>query len=115
MAALAYNRPAEFHPPSPGSAPMNPAPDLSRRSFLKAFATKQYKELLGRKDVDAVIIATPDHWHVPMTIDACAAAKDVYVEKPLTHSLAEGRPVIEAQNRHQRIVQVGTQQRSMPQ
>jgi predicted dehydrogenase len=80
-----------------------------------AFATKQYKELLDRKDIDAVLIGSPDHWHVPMTIDACAAGKDVYVEKPLTHNLDEGRAVIEAQTRHSRIVQVGTQQRSMPQ
>jgi predicted dehydrogenase len=79
----------------------------------KAFSTKHYKELLERKDLDAVLIGTPDHWHVPMTIDACAAGKDVYVEKPLTHSLAEGAPVIEAVKKYKRIVQVGTQQRSM--
>src|SRR5438132_3722193 len=81
----------------------------------KAFATKHYNEILERKEIDAVLIASPDHWHVPMTVDACAAGKDVYVEKPLTHNLAEGRAVIEAQNKHKRIVQVGTQQRSMPQ
>ena len=81
----------------------------------KAFATKHYQEILNRQDIDAVLIASPDHWHVPMTIDACAAGKDVYVEKPLTHNLAEGKAVIEAQNQHERIVQVGTQQRSMPQ
>jgi len=80
----------------------------------QAFSTKQYPELLARKDIDAVLIATPDHWHVPITIDACAAGKDVYVEKPLTHDLSEGAAVIEAQNKHKRIVQVGTQQRSMP-
>lgn len=79
-----------------------------------AFATKDYHELLARKDVDAVLIGSPDHWHVPMTIDACAAGKDVYVEKPLTHTIAEGQPVIDAQNKHRRIVQVGMQQRSMP-
>src|ERR1700687_5680296 len=73
----------------------------------KAFATKHYPEILSRKDIDAVLIASPDHWHVPMTVDACAAGKDVYVEKPLTHNLAEGKAVIEAQNHHQRIVQVG--------
>jgi len=81
----------------------------------KAFTSRSYKEILDRKDIDAVLIGTPDHWHVPMTIDACAAGKDVYVEKPLTHTLAEGKAVIEAQNKHNRIVQVGTQQRSMPQ
>ncbi|HEY4310397.1 MAG TPA: Gfo/Idh/MocA family oxidoreductase [Pirellulales bacterium] len=80
-----------------------------------AFATKDYRALLDRPDIDAVLIATPDHWHVPITVDACAAGKDVYVEKPLTHELSEGAAVIEAQNKHQRIVQVGMQQRSMPQ
>jgi predicted dehydrogenase len=80
----------------------------------KAFATKAYKEVLDRKDIDAVLIATPDHWHVPITLDACAAKKDVYVEKPLTHDLSEGKAVIEAQKKHDRVVQVGTQQRSMP-
>jgi len=80
----------------------------------QALITKDYHEVLSRKDIDAVIIASPDHWHVPMTVDACAAGKDVYVEKPLTHSIAEGPAVIEAQNKHQRIVQVGMQQRSMP-
>ena len=80
----------------------------------KAFALGHYREILDRKDVDAVLIGTPDHWHVPITVDSCNAGKDVYVEKPLTHDPAEGRAVIEAQNKNQRIVQVGTQQRSMP-
>jgi predicted dehydrogenase len=80
-----------------------------------AFTTKRYQDIFDRKDIDAVLIGTPDHWHSPLTIAACEAGKDVYVEKPLTHSLAEGKAVIEAQNKHNRIVQVGTQQRSMPQ
>jgi predicted dehydrogenase len=78
------------------------------------FVTKHYPDLLSKKDIDAVLIASPDHWHVPMTVDACTAGKDVYVEKPLTHDLSEGPAVIAAQNDHKRIVQVGTQQRSMP-
>jgi predicted dehydrogenase len=80
----------------------------------KAATFRDYRELLGRKDIHAVLIASPDHWHVPMTIDAMAAGKDVYVEKPLTHNLSEGRTILEAQARHKRVVQVGTQQRSMP-
>ena len=80
-----------------------------------AFATKVHHELLARSDVDAVIIAAPDHQHVPLTIDACEAGKDVYCEKPLTHEVSEGQAVVDAQNRHHRVVQVGTQQRSMPQ
>ncbi len=78
------------------------------------FTTRYHEELLARKDIDAVLIGSPDHWHVPHTIAACEAKKDVYVEKPLTHSLEEGEIVIKAQNDHKRIVQVGTQQRSMP-
>ncbi len=65
----------------------------------KAIATKHYRELLDRKDIDAVLIGSPDHWHVPMAVDACKAGKDVYVEKPLTHDPAEGAAIIEAQNR----------------
>src|SRR5438105_7329973 len=80
-----------------------------------AFATKRYEDVLDRKDIDAVLIGTPDHWHAPLTVAACATGKDVYVEKPLTHSAGEGKAVVEAQNKHNRIVQVGTQQRSMPQ
>src|SRR5262245_17044061 len=81
----------------------------------KALATKQYKEVLDRKDIDAVLVGSPDHWHVPMTVDAMAAGKDVYVEKPLTHGRAEGKLVLEARRKYDRVVQVGTQQRSMPQ
>jgi predicted dehydrogenase len=80
----------------------------------KAFSTKHYKEVLDRKDIDAVLIGTPDHWHVPLTIEAVAAGKDVYVEKPLTHELSEGKKILEAVNKSKQIVQVGTQQRSMP-
>jgi predicted dehydrogenase len=79
------------------------------------FGTKDYRAVLDRKDIDAVLIGAPDHQHAPLTIAACEAGKDVYVEKPLTHDVSEGQAVIEAQNRHKRIVQVGTQQRSMPQ
>ena len=61
-----------------------------------------------------MLIGSPDHWHVPMTIDAVAAGKDVYVEKPLTHELAEGEKVIDAVEASKQVVQVGTQQRSMP-
>src|SRR5262245_21176579 len=89
--------------------------DLARKiADPKALATKKYKELLARKDIDAVLIGSPDHWHVPMTINAVAAGKDVYVEKPLTHKVEEGKQVLEAVERSRKIVQVGTQQRSMP-
>jgi predicted dehydrogenase len=73
-----------------------------------------YKRLLEDKSLDAVIVATPDHWHAQMTIDAVEAGKDVYVEKPLAHTIADGYRMIEATRRTKRIVQVGMQRRSWP-
>ena len=73
-----------------------------------------FRRLLDRKDIDAVIIATPDHWHAIQTILACDAGKDVYVEKPLSVAVAEGRRMVQAARRGNRVVQVGTQRRSSP-
>jgi len=71
-----------------------------------------YRKLLERKDIDAVVISTPDHWHAMATIHACQAGKDVYCEKPLSLTIAEGRQMVEAARKHKRIVQTGSQQRS---
>ena len=71
-----------------------------------------YRKLLEDKDIDAVIVATNGHWHVLPTIHACQAGKDVYVEKPLGTSIGEGRAAVEAAKKYDRIVQIGTQQRS---
>ena len=79
-----------------------------------ATTTKVYAELLADKTIDAVLIASPDHQHVPMTIAALAAGKDVYVEKPVTHDAAEGAVLIAAAAKSKAVVQVGMQQRSMP-
>ncbi len=73
---------------------------------------KDFRRILDRKDVDAVLVATPDHWHALPTVLACQAGKDVYVEKPLATSIDEGRAMLEAAKRHNRIVQMGTQWRS---
>lgn len=73
-----------------------------------------YRRMLDRKDLDAVVIATPDHWHALPTIDACSAGKDVFVEKPLSLTVAEGRKMVDAARRHNRVVQTGSQQRSDP-
>jgi predicted dehydrogenase len=71
-----------------------------------------YRELLGRSDIDAVVIGSPDHWHVPMTVDAVSAGKDVYVEKPVSHSIEEGEVLRKAVEASGRVVQTGYQQRS---
>ena len=73
---------------------------------------KDYRKLLDDKNVDAVAIATPDHWHALMFIDACHAGKDVYVEKPFSLTVHEGRRMVETAERTKRIVQVGLQRRS---
>jgi predicted dehydrogenase len=75
---------------------------------------RDFRELLARKDVDAVCIATPDHWHAIQTIQAMEAGKDVYVEKPLTITLHEGRRMVEARERTGRVVQVGLNRRGSP-
>lgn len=75
---------------------------------------KDMREVFAQKDIDAVAIATPDHWHAPATILACDAGKHVYVEKPCCHNIREGRLMIEAARRNKRVVQTGTQSRSAP-
>ncbi len=72
------------------------------------------REVLDRKDVDALVIAAPNHWHSLMTVWACQAGKHVYVEKPVSHSIWEGRKMVEAARKYNRIVQAGTQHRSCP-
>ena len=75
---------------------------------------RDFWRVLEMREVDAVIVATPDHWHAIPTVLACQAGKDVYVEKPLAHNIKEGRAMVEAARRHNRIVQMGTQRRSAP-
>ena len=73
---------------------------------------EDYREVLARKDVDAVLVGTPDHWHVPISIAAVEAGKDVYCEKPLSNTVSEGRALVEAVKKTNRIFQHGTQLRS---
>jgi predicted dehydrogenase len=82
--------------------------------YGKVRGSADMRRLLEDKEVDAVIIATPDHWHAPATILACAAGKDVYVEKPISHNLREGRLMVEAARKYKRVVQAGMQSRSRP-
>jgi len=97
-------------------------PDLHHMEAAAKIATETDKvrryqdirKLMDDKDIDAVVIATPNHWHALATIMACQAGKDVYVEKPASHSIWEGRKMVQAAQHYNRIVQLGTQQRSDP-
>jgi len=79
------------------------------RTHGRAKSYKNYQEILARKDIDAVVVATPDHWHKPIVIEALNAGKDVYCEKPLTYRSSEGPEIIRAAKANSRIVQVGSQ------
>ncbi|QDU75401.1 Glucose--fructose oxidoreductase precursor [Bremerella volcania] len=76
--------------------------------------TKDFREVTAASDIDAVVVATPDHWHALITLDAIANGKDVYCEKPVTHTFAEGQSVYRAAHKHDVIFQTGSQQRSSP-
>ena len=84
----------------------------SRDRNEKVTTYTDYRKLLDDKEIDAVVIAAPDHWHALMMVWACQAGKDVYVEKPASHNIWEGRKMIEAADKYKRIVQVGSQDRS---
>ena len=88
------------------------AAELAKKD-IRAQLYGDYRQMLENKDIDAVIIGTPDHWHCLQMADACSAGKDVYVEKPIGNSIAECRAMVNAQQQHNRVVQVGQWQRSM--
>ncbi|WP_245860670.1 Gfo/Idh/MocA family protein [Thermoflavifilum aggregans] len=78
-----------------------------QKANIAADTYVDYERVLDRKDVDAVIIGTPDHWHCRIMVDACSAGKHVYCEKPVARTIAECRAMLAAQQRYQRVVQVG--------
>src|SRR5277367_5351547 len=89
--------------------------DSTQKEMGEATATdKDFRNVLQKKDVDAITIATPDHWHAPMAIAGLQAGKHVYVEKPCSHNPAEGALLVEAQRKYGKQVQMGTQRRSSP-
>ena len=102
-----------------GLAAIVAAADVNLPRAVKAMKGKSdrafgdYRKMLELKDIDAVIVATPDHWHALCSIHACEAGKDVYVEKPMTLTIREGRLMVEAVRKHGRVLQCGSHQRSM--
>jgi predicted dehydrogenase len=89
-----------------------------KNSQLGAFSDipvyQDFRELLNRKDIDAVVIATPDHWHAAMAVRAAEAGKDIYCEKPLSLTVREGRAMVNAARKHKKVFQTGSMQRSWP-
>src|SRR5206468_7837303 len=81
---------------------------LGELTARPGLVTKDFRKVLDQKDIDAVIVATPDHWHALPTIMACQAGKDVYVEKPLSVAIAEGRAMVDVARKYERVVQMGT-------
>jgi predicted dehydrogenase len=88
--------------------------EIQEKQGKRPELVKDLRRVLEDKDIDGVIIATPDHWHARATILACQAGKDVYIEKPLSQTIHEGQVMRDAARKHNRIVQLGTQRRSMP-
>jgi predicted dehydrogenase len=89
------------------------AKDTKSGAYHGCDAYDDFRDLLARKDIDAVVIATPDHWHALIAVAAANAGKDIYCEKPMAHTILEGRAMVKAVRAHQRILQVGSMQRSM--
>ncbi len=90
------------------------APDVEKIAGKAPRIEKDFRKLLDDKGIDAVVNATPDHWHALVAVMACQAGKDVYTEKPASHNVVEGRRMVEAARKYKRVVQMGVQRRSMP-
>lgn len=90
----------------------NQAAELAQTS---AASYNDHRRVLDHKDIDAVIVATPDHWHAPIAVDAAKAGKDIYIEKPMVHNPQDGQAIVRAVREHKRVVQVGMQGRALPQ
>lgn len=88
------------------------ADQVEKKQGKRPEIVKDFRALLDRKDIDVVIVATPDHWHALPTIRACEAGKDLYLEKPISHDIVEAKTMAAAAAQHKRVVQVGTWQRS---
>ena len=88
----------------------DPRLEEAKKNFATdIFVTRDYKEILARKDIDAVIIGTPDHWHKEIAVDALNSGKHVYCEKPMVQQINEGQAVVDAQKKSGKVLQVGSQ------
>ena len=88
------------------------AKKADQATYKSCEAIPDFRQLLARKDIDAVVVATPDHWHAPIVVRAAEAGKDIYCEKPLSLTITEGRAMVEATRKHGRVFQTGNMQRS---
>src|SRR6266568_8742027 len=84
----------------------------AKKGGFQVKALTDFRDIIADKSIDAVCISTPDHWHAYMTVESCKAGKDVYVEKPISVVVEEGRKMVEAARKYDRVVQAGTMQRS---
>src|SRR5258708_6809578 len=100
--------------PSEEARGLYPSADRADLKHDDKLVTKDYRKILESKDVDAVVVATPDHWHAKMAIDAMDAGKDVYSEKPMCHTIDEARRITETQARTKQIFTVGVQSTASP-
>jgi predicted dehydrogenase len=91
---------------------LNKASEFAKKKFPEVKSIRDFREILADKSIDAVCISTPDNWHAYMTVEACKAGKDVYVEKPVSVTVDEARKMVEAARKYNRVVQAGTMQRS---
>jgi predicted dehydrogenase len=85
--------------------------DKESGAYRGCAAVNDYREIVGRADIDAVLIATPDHWHALQSVDAAKAGKDIYCEKPVSMTMQESRTIVETVQRYGRVFQTGTQYR----
>ncbi len=115
--SFGYRDEKQFCGREPGQKLVNDfyAKNTRAGSFAGCSITADFRELLARKDIDAVAVVVPDHWHALITIRACEAGKDVYCEKPLSLTVADGRQMVNAVRQHRRVLQTGSQERSNPQ
>jgi predicted dehydrogenase len=91
-----------------------PVKDVEKAAGKAPKTEKDFRKLLDDRSIDAIVNATPDHWHALVAVMACQAGKDVYSEKPASHNVVEGRRMVEAARKYKRVVQIGIQRRSMP-